>query len=165
MELTRTWILLGEGKDSWESRMTPGFHHWSLGDEDTIKQNREFRRRRRFYFVHLDGGKPETTQGEGSEGEEKIDKGGTIVAATAGCWWRPSDEQTSALSPQPHHTTYRGPGVPGHYRPPNFTSSVTLPRLHILHLSGKYSVIFQVLSDDFSLKRKRRFLHCAPSHT
>lgn len=39
------------------------------------------------FFIST-GGKPETTQGEGSEGEEEIDKGGTIVAVTLGCWWR-----------------------------------------------------------------------------
>lgn len=81
-------IVRGRERTAGSPEGPPGFHHWSLGDEETINHKGEFRRRMKFCFVHPDGGKPEITQGEGSEREVKIDKGVTVVMGSIGCWWR-----------------------------------------------------------------------------
>lgn len=58
--------------------------HWGM----RMPSTRQRIQRGRLYFAHLDGGGPQATQGEGPGGEEKRDKGTTVVTATLGSWWR-----------------------------------------------------------------------------
>lgn len=88
VELTGTWILLGEGKGQLGDQNDPQASmvgHWGMRMPSTTTENSG---EVGVLFCTSRWGKLETLQGEDSEGEEKIDKGATIVMATLGSWWR-----------------------------------------------------------------------------